>query len=108
MIDELTRLNFGSKCPHPADKCFSSPSSSRGPFKYYVIKEGGDRGRPNDYVITYNLLLLPLRFDYMHSYPLRHLTQEKWMPTFWRQILNILDFQQPRMIKIKRTVQAIS
>ena len=42
-----------------------------------------------------------------HSSPLRYLTQEKWIPTFWMPILDILDFQQPGMIKIMRTVQAI-
>ena len=30
-----------------------------------------------------------------------------FIPTFWRTILNILDFQQPGMIKIIRTVQAL-
>ena len=41
----------------------------------------------------------------IHSSPLRYLTQEKWIPTFWRPILNILDFQMPEMKKINRTVQ---
>ena len=26
---------------------------------------------------------------------------KKWIPTFWRSILNILDFQQPGMIKMR-------
>ena len=45
--------------------------------------------------------------DTYHSYPLRYLTQEKWMLIFWRPILNISDFQQPGIIKMIRTVQAI-
>ena len=43
----------------------------------------------------------------LHSYPLKYLTQEKWIPNFWSPILNIFDVQQPGMIKIIRTVQAI-
>ena len=43
----------------------------------------------------------------LHSYLLRYLTQEKWIPIFWMPILDILDFQQPGMMKIMRTVQAI-
>ena len=29
-----------------------------------------------------------------HSYLLRYLIQERWISTFWRPILNILDFKQ--------------
>ena len=43
----------------------------------------------------------------VHSSPLRHLTKEKWIPAFWIPILDILDFQQPVMIKEMRTVQAL-
>ena len=45
--------------------------------------------------------------DLEHNSPQRYLTQEKWIPTFWRPILNILDLQQPGMMKINRTGQAI-
>ena len=40
-----------------------------------------------------------------HSSSLRYLTQENWIPTFWRLILNIFDFQQPGMMKMIRTIQ---
>ena len=54
-------------------------------------------------IIAFVYIPIPLP----HSYPLRYLTQEKWIPIFWRPILDILEFQQPGMIKVIRTVQAL-
>ena len=40
----------------------------------------------------------------VHSSPLTYLTQQKWIPTFWMPILDILDFQLPELMKRMRTV----
>ena len=43
----------------------------------------------------------------LHSHPLRYLTIENWIPTFWSPIFNITNFQQSGMIRTIRAIRAL-